>query len=311
MSNDPVLSKESLVMYPGGAETSAGPAAAAGPGSCQQCGSVPGFARNLPSTAWVYALGRIVPRFPDLGVEKEFAQAGAGGAAGMLETERLIAILKQDEFRYLARQLCWVFHNGETETFTLLCRDDAEAERLVNAIPRADAAEQTVQVIVGSMGFAAVEAACATTGLPAVAIDHHLTFTIDSFIDALAGAQPGGKGGHAEAKADEGFRAAAKDLFARLTRRSDNRGLTDEHRALNYVALRYPPIYRLVADAHRDDKSLVDVQVRRGPGGARRLVAVRMVFRARRTDVVERYQCLVDVTDRFPFLSTSINQVYD
>ena len=76
MSNDPVLSNEPSVMYPGGAETSAGPAA--GAGSCPQCGLVPGLARNLSSTAWVYALGRIVPRFPDLGVEKEFTQAGAG-----------------------------------------------------------------------------------------------------------------------------------------------------------------------------------------------------------------------------------------
>jgi hypothetical protein len=36
-----------------------------------------------------------------------------------------------------------------------------------------------------------------------------------------------------------------------------------------------------------------------------------LVFRDRRTDVVERYQCLVDVTDRFPFLAAPLSQVYD
>jgi hypothetical protein len=151
-------------------------------------------------------------------------------------------------------------------------------------------------------------------------IDQHLTFPMSDFIDSLAAAEQGGgekvpEQGSGEkgngGTANEVFRAAARDLFARLTHRSDNRGMTDEHRALNYLALRYPPMYRVAADAHRNSKSLVDVQVRRGPSGARRLVAVRMVFHARRTDVVERYQCLVDVTYRFPFLAAPLTQVYD
>ena len=141
MSSGPVVSNEPMAMYPGAAETSPGPVAAAGAGPCPQCASASGPVR----TAWVYAIGRIVPRFLDLGVEKEFAQAEVGSAEGVLETDRLIAILKQKEFRYLARQLCWVFHNGETETFTLVCRDDAEAERLINAMPRAEAADQTIR----------------------------------------------------------------------------------------------------------------------------------------------------------------------
>jgi len=281
---------------------------------CSQCGSSTGQVANPAPAGWVYAIGRIVPRFPDLGVEKEFAQAGggAGAADGILETNRLIEILKEPQSRYLARQLCWVFHNGQTETFTLVCRDAAEAERLVEAMPRGETADQTIQVVVGSLGYAPADAPCAGAALPAVVVDHHLTFPMSSFIDALAEQGGGDKGSKGNtSKADEPFRVAAQDLFARLTRRSDNRGMTDEHRALNYVALRYPPLYRLAADSHRDGKSLVDVQVRRGPGGARRLVAVRMVFRARRTDIVERYECMVDVTDRFPFLSTSISQVYD
>ena len=189
---------------------------AGGGQGCSQCGSSAGQVANSAPAGWVYAIGRIVPRFPDLGVEKEFAQAGGGpGAAdGMLETNRLIEILKDPQSRYLARQLCWVFHNGETEAFTLVCRDAAEVERLVDAMPRVESADQAIQVVVGSLGYAPADAPCAGAALPAVAVDHHLTFSMSSFIDALAAAEQGGgeKGSKAGAgKADETFRVAARE----------------------------------------------------------------------------------------------------
>jgi hypothetical protein len=305
-----------------GGTTVARPAAGGAENPCPHCGSSPGQLPSAAAAAWVYAIGRIVPQFPDLGVEKEFAQLGAGApaAGGTLETNRLIDALKKEGAEYLARQLCWVFHNGEAESFILVCRDDAQAQRLVDALPRAEQADQTIQVVIGSMGYPPASMAypstdaCAGAALPAVVIDQHLTFPMSHFIDSLVAAEQGGverdgkgKGG----KADDGFRAVAQDLFSRLTRRSDNRGLTDEHRAVNYLALRYPPLYRLVAEAQRDDKALLEVQVRRGPSGSRRLVAVRPIFRSRRTEVVERYQCLVDVTDRFPFLAAPLTSVYD
>jgi hypothetical protein len=151
---------------------------------------------------------------------------------------------------------------------------------------------------------------------------------MNDFIEALAAAQNGGmtEAGSRNAvgrgndelmdrsspgAADDVFRNAARDLFLRLTRRSDNRGMSDEHRAANYIALRCPQVYQLAADAWRDQKILVEVQLRRGPMGTRRTIAVRLIFRARRTDVIERYSCLVDVTDRFPFLAAPLSPIYD
>jgi hypothetical protein len=271
--------------------------------------------QNAPTGigGWVYAIGRIVPQFPDLGVEKEFAQLSGGAAApprGMLETDELIEVLRDPDNAYLARQLCWVFSAGEVEAFTLVTQDDAQARRLGDALPSAEQAEQTVQVVIGTMGSPRAEDPCASTGLPAVRIDHHLAFQVDEFIDALAAEDREGEEGEGQ-EPDENFRAAARDLFARLTRRSNNRGIAEEHRALNYVALRYPPLYRVRADAYRENKALMNVEARHAHSSNRRLVAVRLVFRDRRTDVLERYQCLVDVTDRFPFLAAPLSQVYD
>lgn len=269
---------------------------------CPTCGSGSGStggtaAHPAAMSGFVYAIGRLSPQFPDLGVEKEFTQMGGSSLA----TDRLLKVLKEPGAAYLARQLCWVFTAADTEAYVIVPRDDAETRTLVESLPAAEHVDETIQVIVGMITAAPPGAPCAAATIPAVLVDQHLTFRLNEFLDAL----------DKDAKAGEHFRSAARELFARLTRRSDNRGLTDEHRAVNYLALRYPQLYRLVADAYAEGKTLTDVQVRRGPQGARRTVAVRPIFRTRTTDVVERYQCLVDVTDRFPFLSSSLAPVYD
>ncbi len=58
---------------------------------------------------YVYALGRVVPRFPSSGVEKEFARvAGETETTGLTDRETFHAVLSKRENRYLARKLCWV-----------------------------------------------------------------------------------------------------------------------------------------------------------------------------------------------------------
>lgn len=285
------------------------PGAARANGGCATCGSRAGE-ETFAETGYVYAVGRLAPQFPDLGVEREFTQlgGGAGAGAGGLETNRLLEILREPATAYLARQLCWVFSAGGVDAFVVAPREDAQTKALVESLPPAEAADQTIQVVIGKIGPPLPGLACAAAALPTVLVDQHLVFPMDAFIDALAAERGSGE---RSAKADETFRTAARDLFARLTRRSDNRGLADEHRAANYVGLRYPQLYRLAADAARDDRTLVEVHLRRAAGGTRRTVAIRLGFRARRTDVMERYQCLVDVTDRFPFLAAPLAPVYD
>ncbi|WP_372672733.1 cyanobactin maturation protease PatG family protein [Amycolatopsis kentuckyensis] len=254
---------------------------------------------------WVYAIGRLVPRFPDLGVEKEFAQAAGGIAANeLIGTDQLRAVLVRAENAYLAPLMCWVFATSEVETFMLRCADAENATRLVQALPSQEDTDRTVQAIVGVARPADPSDPCVATGLPLVSVDHMLTFTVDEFIEALVA--------EVDEELKDDARRAANDVFVRLTRRSGNWGLTDEDRARNYAALRYAQLYHLVFAAQRDNKSFLGFEVRASASpGTRQLVAIRVVFRERRTDVVERYQCLIDVTDRFPFLATSLTAVYD
>jgi hypothetical protein len=51
-------------------------------------------------------------------------------------------------------------------------------------------------------------------------------------------------------------RPAAEEVFTRIMQMTDNAGATSEHRALNYLAMRYPGIYATAADEFVRDFSL-------------------------------------------------------
>ena len=274
--------------------------------------SMPPFPMAAATTAnqpeigrWVYAIGRLTPRFPDLGVEKEFAQAAGGVAVNeLVGTDTLRQVLAQDQNSYLARQMCWVFTASDVEAFALIAAAPHEAARHVDALPTAEDADRTVHVVVGAAATADPGSACAAAGLPVVAVDHMLTFTVEEFLGALVT--------DVDDAEKDAARRAANDLFVRLTRRAANYGVSDQDRARNYAALRYSQLYQLVIDSQQAGSTLVGVDsIASKSPGSRRLVAIRLRFRNRRTDVTDQYRCLVDVTDRFPFLATSLTPVYD
>jgi hypothetical protein len=86
----------------------------------------------------------------------------------------------------------------------------------------------------------------------------------------------------------------------------------DEHRALNYLAMRYPAVYATIADAHSRNSSLSAVEVRPSAlSGTRRIVEVVFSFTHRTNDVVEKFFTRVDVTEQFPFLVTKMSPYFD
>jgi tetratricopeptide (TPR) repeat protein len=58
-------------------------------------------------------------------------------------------------------------------------------------------------------------------------------------------------------------------------------------------------------------KALIGVEARPAPPSDRRLVSVRLVFRDRHTQIVERYSCTIDVTGEFCFLGAPLSPTYD
>ena len=108
------------------------------------------------------------------------------------------------------------------------------------------------------------------------------------------------------------FAATAEELFDRIQQMADNAGATDEHRALNYLVLRYPAIYTVTAEAHARSSSLTGVKaVPSRLSGTRKIVDVVFTYTNRSTDVQEKYFVRVDVTEEFPFLVTKLSPYYD
>lgn len=258
---------------------------------------------GLPLPSFIYALGKIEVRFPSLAVEKEFAQAtGRAETGGLTDRQALHSILSKRQNRFLVRQLCWVLTIEGLETYILHPRDPADFDLLVEAVRPAPRPED-IDIVVGVRGPIAPPEMCNGLMVPIVAFDQIYSFDIDSFIKSIP---------RPEKMTARQFKPAAEELFMRIMQMTDNAGEMDEHRALNYLAVRYPLIYGRAVEAFRQNFSLSAVETRPSRiGGARRIVDVIFSYTHRKTDVTEKYFVRVDVMEEFPFLVTKLSPYYD
>ncbi|HEX3033847.1 MAG TPA: hypothetical protein VHT73_01780 [Thermodesulfobacteriota bacterium] len=272
-----------------------------GEGGCPTCGSAKG--NGTGTINYVLALGTSEPRFSSLAVEKEFAQAtGRADTAGLTDREALHKVLSQRQNRYLARQLCWVFTIEGLETYILVPRDPADLDLLLEAL-RPAPRPTDIDVVIGIRGPIASPAMCNGLMVPIVVFDQMYSFDIDALIKSI----PRPK----EITAKE-FTPAAEELFIRIMQMADNAGATDEHRAVNYLAVRSSAIYATAAEAFGRNSSLTSLEVRPSPlSSARKIVEVIFSFTNRQTDVTEKFFVRVDVTEEFPFLVTKMSPYYD
>jgi hypothetical protein len=139
--------------------------------------------------------------------------------------------------------------------------------------------------------------------IPIVIFDQIYTFSREAIIKAIP---------RPEKMPAPKFAPAAGELFDRIIQMTDNAGSADEHRALNYLSVRYPAIYAKAAEAFAGDFSLTAVETRPSALSAtRNIVEVVFSFTNRNTDFTEKSFVRVDVTEEFPFLVTKLSPYYD
>ncbi|HKC62401.1 MAG TPA: hypothetical protein VKB86_02130 [Pyrinomonadaceae bacterium] len=283
------------------------PAQSPNSGGCSTCGTgAVGSNGTQVIPAYVFAIGRIEMRFPSLAVEKEFAQAtGRGNTTGLTDRQAIQSVLAERSNRYLARQLCWVLTIEGLETYILRPRDPSDFDLLLEAV-RAEPSPIDVDVVVGFRGPVAPPEMCNGLMLPIVVFDQIYSFDRDALIKAIPRPET------VAARQEKQFRTAAGELFDRIIQIADNAGTTDDHRAMNYLAVRYPAIYALATEANNRNSSLTAVEARPSTlSGTRNIVEVIFSFTSRETDVTEKYFVRVDVTEEFPFLVTKLSPYYD
>jgi hypothetical protein len=103
------------------------------PAGCATCGGSEASTELSPNrsrpVSYIYAIGKVEARFPNLAAEKEFAQAtGRTDTAGKTDQQTFHSVLSKLEHRYLVRQLCWVLTIQGMETYLLVPRDPADID---------------------------------------------------------------------------------------------------------------------------------------------------------------------------------------
>ncbi|MEU5431997.1 hypothetical protein AB0G73_01320 [Streptomyces sp. NPDC020719] len=283
------------------------PSASVVPEECRTCAAEPdapdrhGATHEPPS--FCYALGRVDFRIPDLGVDRELAQSiGRSRRASLTDREAVSEVLGRRENRYLVRRLCYVLTVQGVDTYLLRPRDPADFRLLARAV-RANPRATDLDVVVGLRGGIAPPELCNGLMLPVVHFDQLFSFDTDELVLAIE--KPDDMSEHE-------FAAAAERLLQRIMQMADNAGTSDEHRALNYLAVRYSAIYIKTFEKSLEDSLLTAIDVRPSHiEGGRRVMDVVFSFTDRRTDVIDKWFVRVDVRDEFPFILTKLSPYYD
>lgn len=255
---------------------------------------------------YVYALGRVRAHFPTLALEKQYAQEAASSTSpGATDRELFQRVISDPTNRYLARKLCWSFNVEGIETYVLVPREPADLGFLIEAL-RASPDGGDLDVVVGTREGHAPPDYCNGAMLPVVAFDQIYSFDRATLVAGVP--RPAGL----TKAAQTDFTAAVGEVFDRILQLADNAGATDEHRALNYLSVRYPAVYAYTAAAYQRNTALTSIDVKLSRlSGARQVVDAIFSYTDRATDFTDKQFVRVDVTEEFPFLVTKLSPYYD
>ena len=179
--------------------------------------------------------------------------------------------------------------------------DDTTLDLLLATL-RQEPQESDIDVVIGTRGGMSSPDRCNGLLVPLVLADQIYSFSRDELLDALPRV----------AKRKGESSPSVDDIFDRVLQLTVSLGSTDRHRALNYLAVRYPPLYTRTAQAYSQNQSLEAVDVRPSElSGAREIVEVILTYVDRQTNVADKALIRVDVTEEFPFLVTGIGPHYD
>jgi hypothetical protein len=267
----------------------------------------------MPSQ-YVYALGTVYARFPNISLEKEFAQAAQAQQTQSL-TERQIQyqVLSQPCNRYIARDMCWVLTIECVDAYILQPRTDDELTQLIDMLNEPTCTPLVdIDVVIGNLGPIATPEMCNGLQIPIVIVNNTYSFQISNFTNQLYQAY-NSQSPPPPAMNETTFQALANQTLQILMQLADNVGNLDEHRAVNYLALRYSQIYIFTINQSQQSQSLYSVNVKMSPlnaSGTRKIVDVIFTYRNMTNDIKTEYYVSVDVSGMFPFLVEEFQPYY-
>lgn len=305
-------------------------APAHGSGSCD-CGAPGGIctcADGETSPRPIYVLGSVDILFPHQAVSEEF-QTLASALSHEYRNEHLHSpreneelrswqcrVLSKKEARYVARQMYWILKIEGHPAYYLSLRDLHDLDDLIRCLGRSD--KDDLDLFVGSSSLIEVDTHPGIS-LPILSVDQIDSFRKDNLIEWFKTKEnappPLAKRAAAGANPYRTYEENLGWLFKKLGQNADNRGDTDELRALNYLAVRYKPLYERYAEIMMVRKGWAFDGVRvirsRLSRGDKRLVDPVFTFRNKVTGDVEQYFLRVDVSHLFPMVVHHIDEYFE
>ncbi|MBF0539407.1 MAG: hypothetical protein HQL03_14260 [Nitrospirae bacterium] len=261
------------------------------------CGA--GTCRKKP----IYALGSVDVRFPNLGIEREFNYLASKIGTGILTREDIrYHVLR--EHPHLSSEVCWVMQVEGIDTYILTPSEPSSLDDLIESVSPDVRQEKDCDVIIGSKGPIASAQACNGLTVPIVTVDSIYYFDLPSFVKGI----PLRK----EAANQEDFdRLAIYMIRDKVMQMADNIGEMDEHRAINYLVVRYDGIYKLLYDMSHESilEEISVLQSKLSP--VRKILNIIFTFIHKKAGYKEKYYASVDVTDKYPFLRRKVTPYYD
>ena len=275
----------------------AGPPTTAAPPSSAPCSECAGRA-SLPPEQFAYTIGRLEVRFPSLGIEREYQQRERAIAdlPQHPRNARIRAVLEQNP--HLATRVGWVFTIGGNPAFALSPASAGLKEQFFSALSHSQDNDHFC-VAIGRVGPFVNPAMYGGLLLPLLQVDQLYPTTHGEWSASLShSAQAALKSRKIDT---DQFHAISQGIFRDVTGMPENMGLSEGHRALNYLLIQHPGMFLAAAERKNHQLDRIETRLLLAVGG-RRHVAVILTFLDRSTGVPERVFCTVDITEEWPFV---------
>ncbi|MCF6459119.1 hypothetical protein [Pseudoalteromonas sp. MMG024] len=257
---------------------------------------------NMPiqrnSTSLIYALGLVHVVFPNKGLEKQFLAAAR--ALGVNEKNYYAVFTNNnstsepDKYLYLAEQVDWVLSIESERVYVLTPASKSELTALINTLkPPADTLEQVYTCVIGNAYWQDN-----SLGLEAVLCQQVYSHTMSELHDTIKNIST------AETN-------AIQDVIKSLEL-APNKGRSNDDRAKNFIAFRYPDIYAhthsmQTGSASGKSASLIKIGFTQFDASSEHsIVDITFTYQENSSEKKHSYFCRVDVSGLYPFINTAI-----
>ncbi len=263
-----------------------------------------------PATGYLYTVGKLVPFFPSLSVEKEFDQAAAEEQMVGQDEEKIFKVFSDTDNRYLAREMLWTLQLSGVDMFILKPDSEQTLTQFIASL-NPNRPQPSYDVFLGKFVPMAADMAVHDEMLPLAVCLQTFSISENEMTSNIQRAISSGISSSSD---------VVQYLLTPMMDVAQNPGNNDALRALNFVILTQMDLYSILwqilkgtAPGPKDSSGFCLENVEVVPSnlqGTRLIFDIIFSFRGNATNLLTKWFCRVDTTGAFPTLITKMQRYY-